>query len=499
MLALSQSRPIVATATGGLGELLSAVDCGVLIEAATVEGVISAIGQIWDAPAGWLEKKGRDGYNYALNGRSWDAIAEKTLQVYNRSVNHGSKVVLHTPEPASSAALYIKSLARALAVAEVPVSVVCPANHQAIGELSENPAIEIHVSGPRGISTSVSLVTKILENLRFVVSSAWTLLRATKPGDIVHFQYILHLPFGLIFFACAWIGRARIVFTVHDPLPHKFLFPPALRAIEMAGLRCAYRWSDVLIVHSAAGKRTLLETFHISPAKIQVIVHGPYELGDSVEPCSETKRLEVLFFGSLRENKAPHLAIQAVEQMAEQGIAIRLTIAGQVVNRKEEAYWASCRTLINPQSEAVRLLEQFTRDEDLPALFSNSHCFVLPYTSFSSDSGVAYMALANRKAIVSTGAGGLGWLLEQSHGGIAIAEASVEGVTEALQRAVDLGPQQMERMGQIGAQWLLANCGWKRVAEETRTVYAKWIPNALAVAAEAGTGVIRDAVAETLP
>lgn len=499
MLALSQRRPIVATSAGGLGELLAAVDCGVLIESATLEGVTAAIEKIRYAPVEWLQRKGRNGCDYALNGRSWNAIAQKTLQLYGRSLKSAAKVVLHTPEPASSAALYIEALAKALVAEDVPVSIVCPANHQAIATLSQENAIEIHKSCERGTSTRVSLFNKVWENLRFVVSSAWTLLQATKPRDIVHFQYILHLPFGLIFFVCARMKRAHIVFTVHDPLPHKFLFPRTLRWIEMAGLRWAYRWSDVLIVHSEAGQRTLTEAFHISPAKIQVIVHGPYELGHRVQRCSEKKRLEVLFFGSLRENKAPHLAIQAVQQMAKQGVAIRLTIAGQVVNRKEEAYWARCRTLIDPQSGAVNLIEQFIPDQELPQLFSNCHCFLLPYTNFSSDSGVAYMAIANRKPIVSTGAGGLGWLLEQSQGGIAIAEANVEEVMAALHLAVDAGPERMEQMGRAGAEWLLANCGWKRVAGETREVYAKWLPEVLPEAESGRALTTPDAVVEVLP
>ena len=85
------------------------------------------------------------------------------------------------------------------------------------------------------------------------------------------------------------------------------------------------------------------------------------------------------------------------------------------------------------------------------------------------------MAMANGKPIISTGAGGLGWLLNQSHGGIEIAEANVESVAAALRLAVDLGPAQLERMGRTGAEWVLTNCGWPRVARETCAVYARWI------------------------
>ena len=482
MLALSQQRPIIATRSGGLGELLSASDCGISVEAPTVEALTAAIETARLAPRGWLRQKGLNGYSYAANGRSWDVIGRHTQDLYDSlaprqlAASLEQKIILHTPEPGSPSGRYIEALSTTLAASGVPLCVVCPANLGVHETLRNHPAINVRVCARRDTQTTDSFAAKISANLRFVCSSATTLLRAAKPGDIVHFQYMLHLPFGLVFFACAWARRARIVFTVHDPLPHKFLFPGSLRTIEMATLRCAYKWSDVLIAHSSAGKRKLMETFGLPAGKIRVIVHGPYPLNQQIEPCRETNRLEVLFFGSLRENKAPHLAVKAVQKLAADGVAVRLTIAGQVVNRKEREYWARCRTMIDPRCAAIRLFEKFVPDEELPALFSNCHCFVLPYTTFCSDSGVAYMALANGKPIVSTGAGGLGWLLENSHGGIPISAATVEEVASALRIASDLGPAALERIGRSGADWLLENCGWQRVARETRAVYADWIP-----------------------
>jgi len=483
MLALSQRRPILTTSAGGLGELLREADCGILIKSATVDAVIAAIHEASSTPPGLLRRKGLNGYLHALTQRSWTVIAGRTRGVYEgllaskRARGGGQAIILHTPEPGSSAAMYVEALSAALTAEKVPVRVVCPANHQARGVMECNPLIDVRVCCARATSTSVSLATKFAQNLRFVVSSCRALLAATKPGDIVHFQYILHLPFGLIFFVCAWAKRAHVVFTVHDPVPHKFLFPRILRAIETGALGLAYAWSDVLVVHSEAGKRKLVEMFHVPPRKIRIVVHGPYELKKNVRACAEPNRLEALFFGSLRENKGLHLAIKATQQLANEGVAVRLTIAGQVVNRNEEKYWRRCRTLIDSASGAIRLIEGFVPDEELADLFSQCHCFVLPYTTFSSDSGVAYMALANAKPIVSTDAGGLGWLLENSGAGIRIPDASIAGVIEALRQAVDLGPEKLESMGRTGAQWVFTECGWTRVARDTRKLYAEFIPH----------------------
>jgi glycogen(starch) synthase len=404
----------------------------------------------------------------------------------HRGAYLGAKVIMHTPEPASAAALYVEALCGSLATAKTPIWLVCPGNYQGRQAMERNPFIEVRACCARATRPDVSFYSKVVENLRFIAASSRTLLSAARPGDIVHLQYILHLPFGLIFFLCAWAKRAHVVLTVHDPRPHKSLFPRALRGLENLSFWLAYRWSDVLIAHSEAGKRALVETFHAPPQKIRVIRHGPYELKKQVRPCAETNRLEVLFFGSLRENKGLHLAIESVQTLAREGAPVRLTIAGQVVNRNEEAYWTRCRALIDPASDAIRLLETFVPDEDLADLFSSCHCFLLPYTTFCSDSGVAYMALTNAKPIVATDAGGLGWLLDNSRGGICISEASVAGVADALRQALALGPADLERKGRIGREWVLAECGWPQVARETREVYGEFIARLRAGAAPAG-------------
>ena len=483
MLALSHRRPILATSAGGLGELLGEVDCGVLIDSATVDAVAAAMKQAASLSPDLLRNRGIEGYAHVLTQRSWKRIAELTREVYDAlSLIHSSaprekRVVLHTPEASSSAGLYVDALSSALTAQGIPLRVVCPANHQARGVMEANPLLDVHVCCERATNTNISLALKVAQNVQFVFSSSKTLLAATNPGDVVHFQYMLHLPFGLIFFLCAWLRGAHIVFTVHDPVPHKFLFPGALRSIEMRALRLAYYWSDMLMVHSEAGKRKLVEAFGVKADKIRVVPHGPYELKDKVGPCVERDQFEVLFFGSLRENKGLHLAIGAVQQLAGQGVRIRLTIAGRVLNRKEQDYWQQCRTLIDSSSSAIRLIETFVPDQELANLFSECHCFVLPYTTYSSDSGVAYMALANAKPILATDAGGLGWLLENSGGGVRIPEASVEGVTAGLRLAMAIGPDRLERMGHTGAQWVLAECGWPRVASDTRDAYAEFLPH----------------------
>jgi len=311
------------------------------------------------------------------------------------------------------------------------------------------------------------------------------LVAAARKAAIVNFQYVMHLPFSALFFLCAWLRGCRIVFTAHDPLPHKWLLGKRLRWIERSALAWMYRVSDVIVVHSEAGKRTILDNFPVSESKVEVIVHGPYKLNAPVPVGPKSDVLQLLFFGALRENKGVHLAIQAVQRLHQNGVGVMLTIAGRVLNRKEQEYWDNCRKLIDDYPEPIRLMERFVADEELPELFANHHCFVLPYGNFHSDSGVAFMALANGRPFLSTNAGGLGRMMEDSKAGIRIESASVNDVEIAIQKAVTLGPEKLRAMGAAGEAWVMQECGWPKAASQMRAIFAAVSSGGVALAASA--------------
>jgi len=395
----------------------------------------------------------------------------KTEQ-FGRSSKGTPRIFIHTPEPASSAALYVAALAKALSDDGCTVHLICPANLESLSEFQSNKRVVAHPTLARAIESPVGLLTKLWHNLAFLVSSNIVLFTSVRRGDWINFQYVLHPPFGALFFLVARLRGARIVFTAHDPLPHKWLFPSWLRWVERNTLGWMYRVSDRVLVHSEAGRRTLLQHFGLAAERVSIVVHGPYELGHGFLPMPVSERLQVLMFGSLRENKCPHLAIEAVQSLNKKGVPVRLTIAGQVLNRKEQSYWDNCRDLIARDSEAIELIERFIPDGELPALFSASHCLILPYGEFHSDSGVAFMALANGRPILATSAGGLGQMIQDSKGGIAIESASADEIEKTIVAAVELGSKSLGELGKRGMDWVLRECGWTRLSEQMRAVCA---------------------------
>ena len=139
-----------------------------------------------------------------------------------------------------------------------------------------------------------------MRNISFAMRSVPRQFRVTRPGDIVHFQSILHLPLGFAFLFAAILARASIVLTVHDPTPHRWRLPRGLNWLERKMLEIAYRLSDKIIVHNSQGKDLMVRKFHIPETSVSVIPHGHYsgEVSQTAFPPSDCLRL--LAFGSVR-------------------------------------------------------------------------------------------------------------------------------------------------------------------------------------------------------
>ncbi len=380
-------------------------------------------------------------------------------------------MIWHTPEPASAAARYVWEMITALTANGTAVTLICPRNYQFLEELRRNPLVTLELTRARSTSTQRGLAGKLWTNGLFLSSSAFALFRTARRSDLVHFQYVLHFPFSAVFFVAALLKRCKIVFTVHDPVPHKWLLPPTLRWLDRGLLRWAYQVSDVLIVHSEPGKVALLDQFHLDGNTLSVIGHGPYGLGGGVIPMPHSENLELLVFGSIRDNKGIDLAIEAVQRLHARGAAIRLTIAGEIQNGNQAEYWEHCLRLIARDPEAIHVDRGFIPDDRLPELFAQCHCVLLPYTRFFSDSGVAAMAMANGRTIVATRVGGLGPLLDSSGVGVGIEEATVTSVCAAIEEVARLDIAELTRQGQAAADYVNGECGWPKCAEETRRLY----------------------------
>lgn len=401
--------------------------------------------------------------------------------------------MVHTSEPSLGAARYVFELVRGLAEINMPVALFCPSNFEYLRELDPY-GVPVFATGPRGVELN-SLRVRILRNLKFLCRASFHQFRSTRRGDIVHFQFPVYFPFGLVFFVVAALKNCAVVFTVHDPLPHKWLLPERFRTIERTALRWAYKLSQRIVVHNESGRQTLIEHFGLDPRKISVIPHGPFSLSSASENLPPFDRLRILLFGSIRENKGIHLAIEAVQMLNTcPDKQVSLTIAGQVANAREEDYWNRCKTQIEKQPEGIHVLEHYVTDAEVGRLLANHHAVLLPYTHYASESGVAALALSNGRAILAMRVGGLETLFTVCHCGIAIEAPTVEGVAEAISKALRGGRPMLQQMGSEGKAFVVSTRSWRGISLQTLTLYTelsslksgKWSTNQSPVAQQQG-------------
>jgi glycogen(starch) synthase len=381
------------------------------------------------------------------------------------------RIIVYTPEPASGAARYVFELVKSVAQTGASVLLFCPSNFAYASDLAAS-GVSVSYSATRGTEPG-TLLTRIRRNLRFFGLHFLRQLFLCRPGDVFHVQFPLYFPLGLVSFLVAKARGSRVVFTAHDPVPHKWLLPASLRMLERGTLSLAYRLSDLIIVHNEADRKLLIKEFGQAESKISIVPHGPLSVGTAAHPFKSGKRLELLLFGSIREDKGIHLAVEAVHRLHLRGKAVRLTIAGAVANAREAEYWERCKVLIAKAGDCVFADERFIADHELPGLLADCHAMLLPYTGGNSESGVAALALANERAIIARNVGGLGTLLAAADLGIPIERPTVQAVEEAIETALRLGLPALQEKGATGAELMNSTRSWTEIGRTTVDLYER--------------------------
>jgi glycogen(starch) synthase len=202
---------------------------------------------------------------------------------------------------------------------------------------------------------------------------------------------------------------ARILFLVHDAVPHAWRLPGWLQRIEHFIHGISYHVATELIVLTSALRTPLEGTFGIAPAKITVIPHGPLGIGALPPPLGAGR---LFLFGSLRSNKSVLEVLEGVILARQTDPLVTLVIAGEP-HPAELAYWHRCRAVIAQNPAAFDLHEGFIADEALPGLVASVDAFVLAYRRFNSQSGVGVLAALSGRPVLCTPIGGLQDLINE--------------------------------------------------------------------------------------
>lgn len=388
-------------------------------------------------------------------------------------VKHVSKLigVVHvTQSSRSGAAKYVYELFKAFRIICAETVLVCPGDFEYRNMIAEAAVFPGRIfSGRTRFEKLVSMWRQLVDTARQVdVASR---LFGGHPV-VVHFNFPAIPPLALLQFRGLKRKGFKLVLTVHDALPHRWLMPKVINGLERDLLRRLYRAADGLVVHHASQREVLVRDFGIENDRVLISHHGVFRLADDPLPFHFGSDRVFLCFGAIRENKGVHLAVQAVQRLRAEGVRARLRIVG-AVSQGERQYWNFCRSLIDAAPDGIEVVERFVGENELRGIFECADFCLLPYDDFFSQSGVATMALSSGRPVVCTSAGGLGELIGGGQFGVEIKDVSIDGVMCAIRNACLIDSADLEVMGREAFLFSEQEYSWLSAAEEQLEFYSR--------------------------
>ena len=257
--------------------------------------------------------------------------------------------------------------------------------------------------------------------------------------DLLHVQSIITARKDVAPMALMRTRPCRVVYTVHNVLPHDEVERNAPGMV--LAHRLIYRSVDALITHTRGDREELVRDFGIRPEKITSIPHGNFDFlttGPGLSGPEVRQRfgigsgdLLILAFGAIRRYKGIHLLLQAFARLTSRYPAARLLIVG---NRTDPAYAGELDGMIEDLELGDRafLHGEYIDTADLAGYFEASDCVALPYEHIY-DSGVLRLAFSNARPVLATRVGVFAEVIRDGEHGVLTAP-EVDDLTAGLER-----------------------------------------------------------------
>jgi beta-1,4-mannosyltransferase len=220
----------------------------------------------------------------------------------------------------------------------------------------------------------------------------WWRLRGTR---ILHLHWVFGFAFTgsernglvrrasyawyLLVLACARLSGVRIVWTLHNVLPHQQVFPDDRRArrrlLASASLVIAHSERALTELHDAVGR----------PRRSVVVAHPGFDAGTAAGRRNAFPR-RLLMFGRIVAYKGVEETIEAFDDVSA-ATTVELTVAG---NCPDPRLRARLDELQRRHPDRVHLQLGHVPEDELPTLFAAHDIQWLPYRG-ATTSGAAIL------------------------------------------------------------------------------------------------------------
>ncbi len=282
---------------------------------------------------------------------------------------------------------------------------------------------------------------------------------ATGDFDVCHVAFLNQ--YTDIFDLRRLARDVALVTTVHDVLPHRSRLPVAIQHRVLDRL---YRVCGTIIVHHDDVKTELLERFAIPNERVHVVPHWVSPFRDPDDRRVLSGDHTVLFFGTFRANKGIEVLLAAIEQLGPKS-GIRFHMAGRGDAHMERKVLEAAER--NPSLTAE---VGWITPERKSELLQSADLSVLPYTSFSSQSGVLHDAFGSHLPVIVSDVGALRSSVERTGAGWVVRPNSAADLKAAITNA--FADQQGWQSASDGAREVAIDQSPERVGTALRAVYA---------------------------
>jgi glycosyltransferase involved in cell wall biosynthesis len=373
------------------------------------------------------------------------------------------KVLMLDPNPVLS---YGTDLCNALTDLGVDVVLATTRDYS----FSDRARFEVRRLAPGG--SPGQYVVKLAQEIAYL-SSLSSLVMRWRP-DVVHFQWF-RVPAELAYLATLWGARQRLVWTVHNVLPHE------PRAWDMLYHRILYHLPRRLIAHTEGTKDQLLQLFNVPSSVVAVVPFGNYESVPHEVLPTTTARLRLglpedptifLFYGLLRPYKGYGELLEAFVRAVAGGCDSVLVIAGRASTTDAARLRGKVRALPDPIRARVHLHvyeDAFLSQELTDELFSAADVVALPYREIWQ-SAVLFQAFSYAKPVLASAVGGFSETIRDGATGYLVPP----GDRDALVRRIDDLSRDRAALKAAGARAQALSQdenSWVHIARLTQRVY----------------------------
>ncbi len=182
---------------------------------------------------------------------------------------------------------------------------------------------------------------------------------------------------------------------VHNTRPHGAGLLDRLRhEVGLAALAVPHR----VLVHNDSQRHEVESFWQNRSTAIDVVPHGPWTRDIvAAAPKSADRVARLLMFGVMRENSGLEALGELADQLATRGDVV-ISVMGKPTSDVVAAQLGALSARPN-----VEVTAEFIPDDALPALFAEHDYMILPYESYTSESGVLMEAISRGLPVITAG------------------------------------------------------------------------------------------------